>query len=118
MNPGRPTVLFCGDGGFMLGNITEFNAAVRARLDLIVVLFNDGSYGAEHIQLREKQIDPQISLFDWPEFVPVARALGGEGVAVRSAADLDALPAALAARDRTRPFLIDIKLDPDHVAMW
>lgn len=118
VSPGRPTVLFCGDGGFMLGNLTEFNAAVRARMDLIVVVFNDGSYGAEHIQLREKQIDPAISLFDWPEFVPLARALGGDGAVVRAAADLDALPAALAARDRTRPFLVDIKLDPDHVAMW
>lgn len=118
VNPGRPTVLFCGDGGFMLGNLTEFNAAVRARLDLIVVVFNDGSYGAEHVQLRERQIDPLISLFDWPELAPLARALGGDGMAVRAPEDLEALPAALAARDRTRPFLVDVKLDPDHVAMW
>lgn len=114
----RPTVLFCGDGGFMLGNLTEFNTAVRERLNLIVVVFNDGGYGAEYIQLRDKQMDPAISLFDWPALAPVAVALGGEGVTVASEADLAALPAQLEARDRTRPLLIDVKLDPERVAMW
>ncbi|WP_288929078.1 thiamine pyrophosphate-binding protein [uncultured Maritimibacter sp.] len=118
MRPDRPTVLFCGDGGFMLGNLAEFHSAVRAGLDLIVVLFNDGSYGAEHIQFRDKQLDPSITLFDWPEFTTVARALGGDGVAIRCAGDLDALPAALENRPRTAPFLIDVHLDPDFVAMW
>ncbi|WP_138423372.1 thiamine pyrophosphate-binding protein [Maritimibacter alexandrii] len=118
MRPDRPTVLFCGDGGFMLGNLAEFHSAVRAGLDLIVVLFNDGSYGAEHIQFRDKQLDPAITLFDWPEFTTVARALGGDGVAIRCAGDLDALPEALENRPRTAPFLIDVRLDPDFVAMW
>ncbi|MAM62188.1 thiamine pyrophosphate-binding protein [Maritimibacter sp. UBA3975] len=117
-HPDRPTVLFNGDGGFMLGNLAEFNAAVRARMDLIVVLFNDGSYGAEHIQFCDKQLDPAITLFDWPDFVPLARALGGDGVRVGSAEDLDRLGEALEGRDRERPLLIDVRLDPDHVAMW
>jgi thiamine pyrophosphate-dependent acetolactate synthase large subunit-like protein len=117
-HPGRPTVLFNGDGGFMLGNLAEFHSAVRAGLDLIVVLMNDGSYGAEHIQFRDKQLDPAITLFDWPAFVPLARALGGDGVEVRSEDALATLPDALAGRDRSRPFLIDVHLDPDHVAMW
>lgn len=118
MRPDRPTVLFCGDGGFMLGNLTEFHTAVRERMDLIVVVFNDGSYGAEHIQLTEKQIDPGISLFDWPEFAPLAEALGAAGVTVRSPFELDALPASIDGRDRTKPLLIDVKLDPDRVTMW
>ncbi|MBV7379972.1 thiamine pyrophosphate-binding protein [Maritimibacter dapengensis] len=117
-NPSRPTILFNGDGGFMLGNLGEFHSAVRADLDLIIVLFNDGSYGAEHIQFRDKQLDPAITLFDWPEFLPLARALGGDGVTITTAADLDALSRKIEARDRTRPFLIDVRLDPDHVAMW
>lgn len=118
LRPDRPTVLFCGDGGFMLGNLAEFHTAVRERMDMIVVVFDDGSYGAEHIQLVEKQIDPGISLFDWPDFVSVAEALGGAGVLVASEQDLDALAGVIEARDRTRPLLINIKLDPEHVAMW
>lgn len=116
--PDRTSILFCGDGGFMLGNLTEFNTAVREKMDLIVVVFDDGSYGAEHVQLRDKQIDPAISLFDWPDFVPLAVALGGAGVGVRSQADLDALPAIIDGRDRTKPLLINVKLDPDCIAMW
>ncbi|PHR52767.1 MAG: acetolactate synthase [Robiginitomaculum sp.] len=116
--PGRPTILFCGDGGFMLGNLTEFNTAVREKMDMIVVVFDDGSYGAEHVQLCDKQIEPEISLFEWPDFVPLAVALGGAGFCVKSHADLDALPAIIDKRARDKPLLINVKLDPDHVAMW
>nr|WP_272490659.1 thiamine pyrophosphate-dependent enzyme [Mesobacterium pallidum] len=116
--PERPTVLFCGDGGFMLGNLAELNTATREGLGIICVIFNDGSYGAEHIQFRDRQIDPAITLFDWPDFVTVARALGGDGHVVASLAELEALPAALDARRHDRPFLVDVKLDPDQVTTW
>ena len=36
--PERPVVLFCGDGGFMMGAINEFNTAVRMGLNLFVVI--------------------------------------------------------------------------------
>ncbi|WP_264372275.1 thiamine pyrophosphate-binding protein [Georgenia ruanii] len=110
---GKPTLLITGDGGFMLGGLAEFNTAVRHKLDLVVVMFNDGAYGAEHIQFRNKDMDPTSSTFDWPEFAPVADALGGKGYTVRNLAELDAVIAELPARDR--PVLIDIKLDPDKV---
>ena len=118
MRPDRPTVLVCGDGGFMLGNLTEFHSAVRAESDLIVIVFNDSSYGAEHIQFRNKQRDPSISLFNWPDFASVARSLGGDGMTLHRASDLDTLRQALDTRDRKRPYLIDVRIDPDHVASW
>jgi acetolactate synthase-1/2/3 large subunit len=111
--PGRPIALFTGDGGFMLGGLGEFNTAVRDGTDLIVILCNDGAYGAEHIQFRNKGMDPSISTFDWPDLAAVATSLGGRGYSVRSLADLDTALAALP--DRDRPVLIDIKLDPDTV---
>jgi len=108
---GRPTLLVTGDGGFMLGGLTEFNTAVRHKADLIVVVVNDGAYGAEHIQFRNKGMDPALSMFDWPDLAPVAIALGGEGITVRNAADLPG--AAEAIRNRSRPLLIDVHVDPD-----
>jgi thiamine pyrophosphate-dependent acetolactate synthase large subunit-like protein len=111
--PDRPVVLMVGDGGFMLGGLTEFNSAVRHRSNLIVVVCNDGSYGAEHVQLRDKQMDPGLVMFDWPEFAPLAEALGGRGVTVRSMDELNAAGEAIRGRDR--PLLIDIKLDPDRM---
>jgi acetolactate synthase I/II/III large subunit len=110
---GRPALVVCGDGGFMLGGLAEFNTAVRHSIDLIVLLCNDSSYGAEHIQFRSKNMDPSLSTFVWPEFAEVARALGGEGVTVRNDADLDVAEKAI--RARTRPLLIDLKCDPDHM---
>ena len=111
--PGRPVVLITGDGGFMLGGLAEFNSAVRAGIDLIVFVCNDGSYGAEHIQFRDRDLDPSISLIEWPDLAPVAEALGGRGYTVRSVKDLDGMADAIAGRDR--PLLIDVKLDPDRV---
>jgi len=111
--PGRPTLLVTGDGGFMLGGLTEFNTAVRHNVDLIIIVCNDGSYGAEHIQFRNRNLNPDISCFEWPEFAPLADALGGQGFSVRNQNDLDVACAAI--EKRTRPLLIDLKLDPDHV---
>ncbi len=111
--PDRPVVAVCGDGGFMLGGLAEFGTAARLGVDLIVVVLNDGGYGAEHIQFRTRDMDPALSLFNWPDLAGVAEALGGTGVTVRRPADLDGLPTLLAARDR--PVLVDVRLDPDHV---
>jgi thiamine pyrophosphate-dependent acetolactate synthase large subunit-like protein len=113
--PGRPVLLVTGDGGFMLGGLAEFSAAVRHGVDLVVVVLNDAAYGAEHIQFRNKELDPTISTFDWPDFGPVATALGGQGFTVHNLEELDEALAAIEHRDR--PVLIDIKIDPDKVSM-
>lgn len=111
--PDRPTVMVVGDGGFMLGGLAEFNTAVRHGFDLIVILCNDGGYGAEHIQFRKRGMDPALSLFDWPDFVDLGRSLGGDALAIRSGADFDAAATAIATR--RRPLLIELRLDPDHI---
>jgi acetolactate synthase I/II/III large subunit len=110
----RPTVLICGDGGFMMDGVAEFNTAARHGVDLIVVLLNDSAYGAEHIQYTSRGMDPVMCTFDWPDFGPVADALGGTGYTVRNAADLDNALAALPSR--TGPVLLDIKIDPFKVS--
>lgn len=111
--PDRPTVLFTGDGGFMMGGITEFNTAVRMGLDLIVIVANDAAYGAEHIQFRDRKMDPSLTEFDWPSFAGIATALGGQGYEVRSEADLTAALSGISTRKG--PVLIELYLDPDDV---
>ena len=98
----------------MNGGLAEFNTAVRNNADLIVVICNDGAYGAEHHKFVERQLDPVTIAFDWPDFAPVAKALGGDGVTIRSDDDWDAVEKAIT--NRTRPLLIDLKLDPNRVA--
>lgn len=111
--PDRPVVAVSGDGGFMLGGLAEFGTAVRLGVDLVVVVLDDGGYGAEHIQFRNRDMDPALSLFEWPDLAAVATSLGGAGISVRGLADLDAATAAVASRDR--PVLVDVHLDPDEV---
>lgn len=111
--PDRPVVLFSGDGGFMMSGVNEFNTAVRLNQDLIVIVCNDSAYGAEHIQFLDRSMDPGLSQFDWPSFAEVARALGGTGLLVESAEDLEKAIAAIETRDR--PMLIELRLDPHDV---
>jgi acetolactate synthase I/II/III large subunit len=111
--PGRPVLLVTGDGGFMLGGLTEFSAAVRHGADVVVCVLNDGAYGAEHIQFRRKDMDPAISTFPWPDLGPIATDLGGRGFTVHNVEELAAALHAIETRDR--PVLIDIKIDPDKV---
>jgi thiamine pyrophosphate-dependent acetolactate synthase large subunit-like protein len=107
-------VLISGDGGFMMGGLTELNTVASNRLDMIIVVCSDGSYGAEHVQFRNRSLDPRQSMFDWPDFAPVAEALGVRGVTVRNQGDLDAAVQAIAARDG--PLLIDLRIDPERIA--
>ena len=115
MRWGRPkvratmTVLLAGDGGFMLGGLAEFNTAVRHGHDLLVVVANNRSYAPEYFHLLGQGLDVTLSKFDWPEFAPLAVALGGEGVTVRTVADLERAGAAIA-NEQSR-LLIDVVVD-------
>ncbi|MEP2920593.1 thiamine pyrophosphate-binding protein [Sulfitobacter sp.] len=111
--PERPVVLFSGDGGFMMGGINEFNTAVRLGLDLIVIIANDSAYGAEHIQFLDRKMDPTLAEFEWPSFAAIAKSLGGDGLEVRSNAELETALEAL--EDRKGPYLIELRLDPADV---
>ena len=111
--PDRPVVLFMGDGGFMMAGANEFNTAVRTKRNLIVIICNDSAYGAEHIQMKDRQMDPSLTEFDWPSFADVAKAMGGEGVQVRSPKELESAIEAVHAR--TGPIIVDLKLDPNNV---
>ncbi|HWK60607.1 MAG TPA: thiamine pyrophosphate-binding protein [Eoetvoesiella sp.] len=111
----RPTLLVTGDGGFMLSGVSELATAVAEQLDLVVVIANDGSYGAEHIALTMHDMDPNISLLPSRDFARIAEAFGCQAQTVTSSAELQAAMGALAKRDRKRPLLIDVKIDPASV---
>lgn len=111
--PDRPVVLFTGDGGFMMGGLNEFNTAVRTGRDLIVIICNDSAYGAEHIQMLDRQMEASIVEFDWPSFAEVATSLGGQGVTVTNPDQLEAAIETI--KRRKGPIVVDLKLDPNQV---
>ncbi len=109
---GMPTIAVVGDGGFMMGGLAEFHTAVREKLDFIAIVCNDGGYGAEYLHFTDHQLDPGLALFDWPEFADLARDMGAQSMVVRTRADLQQMQEFLRRRDRSRPTLVDLKLDP------
>lgn len=109
---GRPdvmTVVVVGDGGAMMA-IAEFNTAVRQGLPLVLVVMNDGAYGAEYAKLKSFGIDPSLSLLRWPEFAELGRAIGGYGCTIREVADVEQAVAEIDAGHL--PMVLDITCDP------
>lgn len=107
--PGLVTVGVAGDGGGMMGLI-EFSTAVRHQIPFIMVILNDGAYGAEYAKFEQRGYEAKNSYVEWPEFADVATALGGTGITVRTAEDLRAASKLLTSPEG--PVLIDIKADP------
>ncbi len=78
LNPDKRVMAICGDGGFMM-NSQELETAVRLKLNLVVAVLNDNSYG----MIRWKQA--QAGFPDWglefnnPDFVKYADSYGAKG---------------------------------------
>ena len=111
--PDSPVLLACGDGGFAEGGLSELVTAVMQRRNMIVLLLNDGAYGAEYVHLANHGMDPACTTFDWPDFGPIASAIGAQATTVRNKKELeDALEKVDFAAG---PILLDVRIDPQRV---
>lgn len=85
--PARRVMAVCGDGGFMM-NSQELETAVRLRLNLVVLILEDGAYG----MIRWKQAVDQFPDFGMtftnPDFTKYAAAYGATGTRVENIAEL------------------------------
>lgn len=114
--PDRRPIVVIGDGGFMM-SLQEFETAARHRIPLIVLIMNDGAYGAEVMVLKRQGNPPDLAYFNNPSFEEVARALGGRGFTVRRREELaPAVREAAAVTDG--PVLVDIHINGDVVPEW
>ncbi|WP_183407790.1 thiamine pyrophosphate-binding protein [Nocardioides marmoriginsengisoli] len=111
--PEQPTVLLVGDGGLMLAGWSELHTIVRERLDVTIAVFNDAAYGAEHQHFVGRGLDPSVTEFDWPSFAEVASGFGWATATLESPADAERIGPLL--RQRDRPTLLDLRLDPLQV---
>jgi acetolactate synthase-1/2/3 large subunit len=101
-----PVVALSGDGGFMF-NVQELATAVRHRIPIVVILFNDGAYGNVRNMQRKDHGNRVIgSDLANPDFVRLADSFGIAGERVASPEALrQALARALA---RNEPTLIEV----------
>jgi acetolactate synthase I/II/III large subunit len=87
LHPDRRVLAVCGDGGFMM-NAQELETAVRLKLNLVILIFEDKAYG----MIRWKQATEGFADFGMtftnPDFVAFARAHAANGRRVETADDL------------------------------
>lgn len=88
--PERKVVAVCGDGGFMM-NSQELETAMRLKVDITVVIVNDGGYGMIKWKQEAMELTPFGLDFNNPDFVRYAESYGAAGFRVERAADLPAL---------------------------
>jgi len=116
--PDRLPVLGTGDGGFHMA-IAELDTAVRLRMPLVCIVYNDAAYGAEVHHFGE--IDPTADMgsvvFPETDFASIGRGFGAEGITVRSLEDLEAVKQWLES-DPAGPLVIDAKISSDGGAWW
>ncbi|SFL02885.1 acetolactate synthase-1/2/3 large subunit [Pseudovibrio ascidiaceicola] len=106
--PERRVMAICGDGGFMM-NSQELETAVRLKLNLVVTVLDDSSYG----MIRWKQAHAGFE--DWglqfgnPNFVDYANSYGATGHRITRTEDL--LPTFEAAFSAGGVHLVDVPVD-------
>ncbi|RYE71607.1 MAG: thiamine pyrophosphate-binding protein, partial [Oxalobacteraceae bacterium] len=106
--PTEPTVLFVGDGGFLM-SMGELETVVREDIPLIIILMNDCAYGAELHYLKMNNMPVAMSKFADIDFEPVAAAFGFTTATVRTLGELRALAPILGRPEG--PIFIDCKIN-------
>lgn len=116
--PDRTPVLGTGDGGFHMA-IAELETAVRLRLPLVCIVYNDAAYGAEIHHFNADGSEPDMSTVTFPDtdIAAIARGFGAEGVTVRTVEDLAAVREWVESDPHT-PLVIDAKIASDSGAWW
>ncbi|HXT81924.1 MAG TPA: thiamine pyrophosphate-binding protein [Acetobacteraceae bacterium] len=108
-NPGRPHIAIEGDGSMMF-HLQELESVTRHKLQMVLVVWNDGGYGAEVHKLKVKGFDPALAQWESPDFVAIAKAFGGDGVRLARESDMGA--AVAEGLRKGGLFLIDARVSP------
>jgi len=85
--PGRPVVLFDGDGSLLM-HIQELETIRRHKLNILICVLNDGAYGSELHKLRAEGLPEQGAVFGRPPFASIA---SGFGISASHVTDLSEL---------------------------
>lgn len=106
--PDRRVLAICGDGGFMM-NIQDLETAVREKVNIVVLLWEDSRYGL--IKWKQEAQFGKYSHIDFtnPDWMKLADAFGMAGFKVEAADEL--LPKLEAAFAAGRPALVVMPVD-------
>jgi len=88
--PDRPVVLFDGDGSLIM-HVQELETIKRHRMNILIIVMNDGAYGSEVHKLRSEGMPEDGSVFGRCDFAAIARGFGLDGRTVKRLDDLPKL---------------------------
>lgn len=111
--PDRVVVSFAGDGCFMM-NGQELATAVQYKLNIIILVINNGMYGTIRMH-QEKTFPDRVSGTDLinPDFVALAQSYGAYGELVEKTEDFkDAFERALKSN---KPALLELKTNSTQI---
>jgi len=108
VNPQRNVVAVTGDAGFMM-NSQEIETAIRCKLPIVILIWNDSSYGLiEWKQMKQFQRTSNVH-FNNPDFVTYAEAFGARGYRIESTEELPTILKEALANDTVS--IIDCPVD-------
>jgi acetolactate synthase I/II/III large subunit len=103
--PDRPVISVSGDGGFLY-NAQEMATAVRHRINVVAVVFNDNAYGNVARDLDEAWGGEYGAALHNPDFMKLADAFGVRGMRAKDPLEVGRLVSE--AVDLDRPVLIEV----------
>jgi acetolactate synthase I/II/III large subunit len=103
--PERTVVCITGDGGFMY-NSQELSTAVREKINVVIVLFNDNAYGNVARDLDESWGGSHGAAVTNPDFLKLADAYGVAGMRAAKPTEVGDLVRKAVTLDR--PVLIEV----------
>ncbi len=111
-HPERQVIALCGDGGFLF-NVQELATAVQSNLNVVILLINDGGYGAIR-DWQRKHAGGRLTAVDLhtPDFITLARAFGAIGMRARGLEDVG--PLLRTAGREARPVLLEVPVTLEH----
>jgi acetolactate synthase-1/2/3 large subunit len=110
--PGQRVTHATGDASFMM-NVADFQTAVRHKLPLTVIVFNDNAVGQEKHDLVHKKLNPSYADTPEADFAKLAVGLGAKSFSVRTPDDLGEINKALALGVEEGPVVIDVRINGD-----
>ena len=106
--PERKVVAVTGDGGFLM-NVQEIETAVRLKMAMVVLIWNDSGYGLIEWKQMNQFGRPSHVAFGNPDFVGLAESFGARGYRIEEAGQL--LPALRQALADDAVSIIDCPVD-------
>jgi thiamine pyrophosphate-dependent acetolactate synthase large subunit-like protein len=112
--PDRPVMCAAGDMG-ALCNLAEFETAMREKIPVVLVVFNDQGLGNERA-FQQAHYGGRLFAVDYqnPDFGALARAFGAHGEQVRKPQELK--PALIRALESGKPALVEVVIDQNTLA--